>query len=89
MKAQILTLYSECTTEDICKNLAYAMEEFKGSSHIEVVNKESSIMYCAVLTDQKISNQEAKSRLEALVRQPIEIEIKPEFYHRTNQNWRQ
>lgn len=66
MKAQILTLYSDCTTVDVCKNLAHTMEELKGRCYIQVVNKETSIMYCAVIANQKISPLEASIIYHAL-----------------------
>lgn len=66
MRAQILTLFSECSTEEICKHIAIAMEDFNDECFIKVVNKETSILYCAVITNKKINDKEAEIIYKAL-----------------------
>lgn len=66
MKAQILTLNTGCTTEEICKQIAIAMKAFNDECFINVVREESSIFYCATLTNSKVNCREAEIIYRAL-----------------------
>lgn len=60
MRAQILTLHADCSTEEICRHIAKAMEEFNDECFMKVVRKETSILYCATITNKKINEKEAE-----------------------------
>lgn len=66
MRAQILTLHTECSTEEICKYIATAMEEFNDECFMKVVRKETSIFYCATITNKKINDKEAEILYRAM-----------------------
>lgn len=60
MRAQILTLHADCSTEETCRYIAQAMEEFNDECFMKVVRKETSILYCATITNKKINDKEAE-----------------------------
>jgi hypothetical protein len=60
VRAQILTLNADCSTEEICKHIAHAMEEFNDECFITVVKKETSIFYCATITNKKVNAIDAE-----------------------------
>lgn len=66
MKAEILTLNQELTTQELCQQIENAMRDFRDECFMQVVKKESSILYCATLTNKKINLKEAETVYIAL-----------------------
>lgn len=66
MRAQILTLNAEVTTQEICQEIDKAMKQFNDECFINVVKKETSILYCATITNSKVNQKEAEIIYKAM-----------------------